>query len=170
MKTKQLWKYFAPIIYFLVVPVVVSCHVYSCEKISLWCGNKLSPVWTFFISGMEMFRSCRGEIFWIKCLAPRPSGICILVASQALAKRGPAWTKAIQTDVEIFCLWCGHFSSLVWTFFVFIPILQQERKMSTQQKKNFHTRDNKFSTPEASHFHTMDKIFPQHNRQVKKIF
>ena len=165
MKTKQLWKYFASIIYFLEV-VVVSCHIYSCEKISLWCGNKLSPVWTFFISGMEMFRSCRGEIFWIKCLAPRPSEICVLVASQALAKRGPAWTKA----VEIVRLWCANFSSLVWTFFVLIPILQQERKISTQERKNFHTRDKKISTQEASHFHTRDKIFPQHNRQVKKIF
>ena len=65
------------------------------------------------------------------------------------AQPGLAWTKTFQTDVEIFHLWCeqffffsveiflhwcGNFSSVVWIFFVFIPILH------TIRAKNSHTR------------------------------
>ena len=70
-----------------------------------------------------------------RCLTPRPTGIYSKSAPYTLRNTWPCpvwhgpklsrltW-KYFFSGVEIFLLCCGNVSSLVWTFFIFIPILQ----------------------------------------------
>ena len=56
---------------------------------------------------------------------------------------------------ENFPNWCGNISSLVWKFFVLIPM------------KNVHTRGEKFQHKRKK-FHTRDNKFPHQSRNISK--
>ena len=110
-----------------------------------------SLVSKFLFSGVEMFcfyyrigtktKNCHRRGLQDKCLSPSTN-----------TQPSPAWTKTFQTVVEIFRLWCGNFSSVVWKFFVsgveiccfhFYPTILLEQKMSTPEMKVFHNKTEK---------------------------
>ena len=161
----------------------------SCEIFLLWCENMLSLVWKFFAFTTTKSRKnwcSRGENLGpldrkTSVLTPKPTGI---YTEEAPYRLHAGWDYTFQTCVEIFCLWCGNASSLVWKCVVFVPILQNCRN------KKFPTKRQKNLTPETKNVHFGDILFlhqfgkfsfsflfynrnekcSQQNKKVKKIF
>ena len=154
MKTKQLWKYIDPIIYFLEV-VVVSCHIYSCEKISLWCGNILSLVWKCFApavvctSGSSVLPlDHQGSVYWL-----------LLRLQQNAARHGRKLSKLMWkyfvSGVDIFRLQCGHFSFSFLSYNRNEKCPHNRRKISIPETTNFLPQRHHIFTPWTKYFHNI---------------